>query len=391
MKALDDKRIEFRLKRRFALLPFALSNVFVMPERIAKTDAFTQISEYIGSGPFRFLRDEWKAGSGAPYARNERYVPRQEPISMAAGGKLVNFDRVEWKIIPDPATQAAALQRGEVDWVEQPLIDLTPMLRKAPDVKMEVFDTLGTLMVLAFNHYQPPFDNVKLRRAVLAADNQKDYVDAVVGEQSSLGRVGVGVFPLASPYPSTAGMAALTGPRDLDAARRMVGESGYKGEPIVLMVPTDQPTLVQTDQVTNALFKSLGLNVQYTSLDWGTLIQRRNSKELPDKGGWSSYCTGWVGISVASPFTHLPLRANGAAASARWRPTDDKLEQLRNDWLDAPDLAAQKKICDDIQLRAFDLVPFIPTGQSFSPTAFRSNLSGFAKSPSPVFWGVKRT
>jgi peptide/nickel transport system substrate-binding protein len=391
LTALDDKRIQFRLKKRFPLLPFALNDVFVMPERIAKTDAFTQISEYIGSGPYRFLRDEWKAGSAAAYARNERYVPRQEPISMWAGGKVVNFDRVEWKIIPDPATQAAALQRGEVDWVEQPLIDLTPMLRKAPDVRVEVFDAFGGLMVMAFNHYQPPFDNVKLRRAVLAAVNQQDYVDSVVGEQTSLGRVGVGVFPLASPYASTAGMAALTGPRDLDAARRLVAESGYKGEPIVLMVPTDQPQLQQTDQVTNALFKSLGLNVQYTSMDWGTLIQRRNSKELPDKGGWNCYCTGWVGLSVATPFTHLPLRANGLAASAWWRPTDEKFEQLRNEWLDAPDLATQKKICDEIQLRAFDLVPFIPLGQSFSPTAFRANLSGFAKSPFPVFWGVKRS
>ncbi len=390
VKALDDKRIEFRLKRRFSLLPFALTDVFIMPERIAKTDAFTQISEYVGSGPYRFLRDEWQAGSHAAYARNEKYVPRQEPISMWAGGRVAIFDRVEWKIIPDPATQTAALQQNEVDWVEQPLIDLVPMLRKSPNVNVEVFDKFGTLMVHAFNFYNPPFDNVKLRRAVLSAVNQQDYVNAVVGEQTSLGRVGVGLFPLASPYASSAGMEALTGPRDLDKSKRLVEQSGYKGEPIVLMVPSDQPTLVAEDQVTNALYKSLGLNVQYTSLDWGTMIQRRNSREAPDKGGWNCYCTGWVGLSVASPFTHLPLRANGAEMKAWWRPTDDKFEQLRNDWLDAPDLAAQKKICDDIQLRAFQEVPFIPLGQWFAPTAFRDNLSGFAKSPFPVFWGVKR-
>jgi peptide/nickel transport system substrate-binding protein len=391
VKALDDKRIEFRLKKRFPLLRFALNDVFIMPERIAKTDAFTQISEYIGSGPYRFIRDEWKAGSGAAYARFDKYVPRQEPISMWAGGKLANFDRVEWKTIPDSATQAAALQQNEVDWVEQPLIDLTPMLRKAPGINVEVFDKFGTLMVLAFNFYNPPFDNVKLRRAVLSAVNQQDYVNAIVGEQTSLGRVGVGIFPLASPYSSSAGMEALTGPRDLDKSKRLVEESGYKGEPIVLMVPSDQPTLVQEDQITNAMYKSLGLNVQYTMTDWGTMLQRRNNRELPDKGGWSSYATGWVGLSVASPFTHLPLRTNGAEMKAWWRPTDAKFEQLRNDWLEAPDLAAQKQICDDIQLRAFQEVPFIPLGQWFGPTAFRNNLSGFAKSPFPVFWGVKRS
>ena len=96
------------------------------------------------------------------------------------------------------------------------------------------------------------------------------------------------------------------------------------------MVPSDQPNLVQADQVTNALFKSLGLNVQFTMLDWGTLIQRRNSRELPDKGGWNCYCTGWVGLSVASPFTHLPLRANGEANKAWWRPTDENRPQRPN-------------------------------------------------------------
>jgi peptide/nickel transport system substrate-binding protein len=190
-----------------------------------------------------------------------------------------SFGRIEWKTIPDPATQSAALQRNEVDWVEAPLIDLTPMLRKVPGISVEVFDKLGSLMVMAFNFYPPPFDNVKLRRAVLSAINQQDFVDSVVGEQQSLGRVGVGVFPLASPYSTTAGMEALTGPRDLDKSMRLVAESGYNGEPIVLMVPSDQPNLVQEDQVANALFQSLGLNVQYTELDWGTMLRRRNNKD----------------------------------------------------------------------------------------------------------------
>jgi peptide/nickel transport system substrate-binding protein len=216
-------------------------------------------------------------------------------------------------------------------------------------------------------------------------------VDAVVGDQKNLGRVGVGVFPQASPYASSAGLEALTSPRDLAAAGKMVAESGYKGEPIILMSPSDQPSIQQSAQVANALFKSLGLNVQYTSVDWGTMIQRRNSKELPEKGGWSCYCTSWVGMSVASPATHLPLRGNGLQSNAWWRPVNERMEKLRDAWFDAPDLATQKSLAADIQRMALDEVPFIPLGQNFAPTAFRANLSGFAKSPYPVFWGVKRT
>ena len=136
--------------------------------------------------------------------------------------------------------------------------------------------------------------------------------------------------------------------------------------------------------------KSIGLNVQYTSLDWGTMIQRRNSKEAPDKGGWNCYCTAWVGMSVASPATHLPLRGDGLKASAWWRPMNDRMEKLRDAWFDAPDLATQKKLTEDIQRMAFEEVPVIPLGLSFQPTAFRNNLTGFARSPYPVFWGVRR-
>jgi peptide/nickel transport system substrate-binding protein len=391
LTALDDNRLQFRLKKPFPLVSFALDGVYIMPERVARTDAFTQISEYVGSGPLRFLRDEWKAGSLAAYERFDKYKPRDEPISMWAGGKVVNFDRIEWHVIPDPSTAAAALQNNEADWLEDPLIDIVPSLKKAAGIGTGVFDTLGSLRVIQFNHYQPPFDNVKLRRAVLAAVNQQDFVDAQVGDQTDLGRVGVGFFPQGSPYASSAGMDAITGKRDLAAARRMVAESGYKGEPIVLMSPSDQASIQQAAQVAHALYLSLGLNSQYTSMDWGTLIQRRNSNEPPERGGWNSYATGWVGLSVESPATSTPLRCNGAAVKAWLRPTIPEMERLRDAWFDAPDLASQKAICERMQVLAFQEVPFIPTGQTFSPTAFRSNLSGFAKSPYPVFWGVKRT
>jgi peptide/nickel transport system substrate-binding protein len=390
LTALDDNRLQFRLKKRFSLLPLALNDVVVMPERIAKTDPFTQISEYVGSGPYKFIRNEWKAGAGAVYVRNEKYVPRPEPISMWAGGKVCHFERIEWTTMPDPSTKAAALQRGEIDWLDGPLIDLVPQLRRAPGVKVDLFDQLGNLMSLFFNHYQAPFDNVKLRRAVLAAVQQQDFVDAVLGEQAKeLGGVGVGVFPPKSPFASKAGLEMMPG--SVAAAKKMVAESGYKGEPIILMSPSDIESIKQTSLVADALMKALGLNVQFTSLDWGTMIQRRNSREPVEKGGWSSYTTSWTGLSINTPATSLPLRANGQAAGAWWRPTDAEQERLREAWFDAPDLAAQKKIAEDIQRRALENVMFVPLGLQFAPTAFRSNLTGFARSGFPVFWGVRKT
>jgi peptide/nickel transport system substrate-binding protein len=390
MKVVDDKSFTIRLTKPFPVMPYALgaNGCFIMPERIAKTDAFTQISEYVGSGPFRFLKDEWISGASAAWAKNEKYVPRQEPPSYFSGGKVVNFDRVEWKVM-DPSTAQAALQRGEVDWWENPIFDMLPMLKKQVDIRIEVLDPLGALGVVAVNHTQPPFDNPKLLQAILVAINQQDYLDAVLGDQQELGK-NAGFFIPGSPFASDVDMDKILGKRDVALAKKMVAESGYKGEPIVLMSPSDQAQLQAMAQVTDAFYKSIGLNSQYTSMDWGTLVSRRAKHEPSSQGGWNSFCTTWGGLSVSNPGSHYPLRGNGNGGWFGW-PTDPEMEALREKWFEAPDLDAQKAVCRDMQALAFQHLPFFPTGAWFTPTAHRSNLSGFVKAGLMLFWGVKKT
>ena len=390
MRAVDDRTLEIRLKRPYGLLPDTLADgCFIMPERIARTDPFTQIKEFVGSGPFRFLAAEWQPGSRAAYARNDKYVPRAEPPSYLAGGKVVHVDRVEWVTIPDPATAASALQSGEVDFVEYPLIDLLPVLRAASGVRVVLNDPVGNLAMLAFNHTQPPFDNRKLLQALLPAIDQKSFMEAAFGADPTLYRTGVGVFTAGQPMASTAGLEALTGPRDMGLARRLVAESGYKGEPVVLMSPSDQASLQAFVQVASALYKQLGLNVQYVSTDWGTLVSRRTSHEPVSKGGWSGYSTTWTGLSVANPAVNLPLRGNGDAGWFGW-PTDPAMEALRDQWLDAGPLPAQQAIAAQMQRLAFTDVPFIPIGQVFQPIALRSTVTDVIRSPTPLFWGLRK-
>lgn len=391
MTALDDKTIQIRLKKPFPHMRFALAlgAAFVMPERSASTDAFKSIAEYIGSGPYRFLRDEWVSGSSSGYARFDKYQPRNEPIDSYSGGKVAHFDRIEWKVMPDPSTKVSALQTGEVDWVDNPLFDLVPQLRKMSGVKVEVFDTLGVIAVVGMNHLYPPFNNQKLRQALLMAINQQDVIDAVLGEVSELGKVGAGFFTLGTPNASLAGMEKIMGPRNIAAAKKAVAESGYKGEKIILMSPSDLASLQAIAQVTDAMFKSIGLNVEYTSMDWGTLVTRRANREPPEKGGWNAFTTTWTGINFINPGNHPPLRGNGAGGWFGW-PTDPKMEEMRERWFNAANPAEEKAICEEIQLHAFETVPFLPMGHWFYPQAFRDTLVGIAKTVTPVFWGVKR-
>ena len=274
MAAPEDGRFIIKLTKPFPLMLAALgkaaANVcFIMPEHVAQTDAFTQITDFTGSGPFRFLRGEWKPGALAAYARFEGYVPRQEPPSFTAGGKMVNFDRVEWNIITDPATSAAAMQTGEEDWWQVPIVDLLPQLRGSKGLKIVPMTRFGSVEILRFNELFPPFDNVKMRQAMLHVINQNDYMQAAFGDDTSLYKTGVGVFTPGSPAGTDLGMDVLTGPRDFTLAKKLVAEAGYAGEKVVILVPTDYPQLEAFCEVTRDLLGKLGGGLRGRRLGYG--------------------------------------------------------------------------------------------------------------------------
>lgn len=393
MTAADDRTFSIVLKKPFPLLLDAIgklsSNVpFIMPERIAKTDANTQITDPTGSGPFKFVKEEWVPGNKAVYVKNPDYVPRKEPPSWAAGGKVVKVDRVEWVYIPDSATAAAALNAGEVDWWQQLPPDLVPLLQSNKDITVANVDPLGSLGVMRFNHLQPPFDNEKLRQALLYVVDQTDIMTALAGDPKNW-KTCYSFYTCGTPMATEVGADALKGKRDLAKAAELVKASGYNGERVVILSATDQPIVNSQANVVADELRQIGLNVDLQSMDWGTLITRRASKDPVDKNGWSIFFTWLVGPDMINPALNFPLRTNGERAWFGW-PTDDKLEAMRAQWLDAPDLDAQKKLAAAIQQEGFVDVPFIPTGQFVIPTAFRKNLKGVVPAPVVFLWNVEK-
>ena len=392
--AADDRTIVFRLKRPFPLLPEALAktpgyNPVMMPERLAATDPFTAVTEMVGSGPYRFVADERVPGARAVYARFEGYLPRTGGTADGtAGPKVAHFDRVVWTTIPDPTTAAQALMNGEQDWWDYASVDLMPALIKARGVKVVVQEPSGQLSLLRMNHLQPPFDNPKIRQALVGAINQEDVVTAVVGTDPAMWHTGAGFFCPGTPMASDAGMAALTSPRDLARVKAQIKAAGYGGEKVVLMAATDFPVLKAMADVVADTMGRVGLNVDYVATDWGSVVTRRAKKDPVSAGGWSAFCTAFAGTDQLNPAGHLALRTNGEQAWFGW-PTDTKIEQLRDDWFAAPDVAAQQRICADIQREAFLDVPYIPMGQYLQPTAYRSELTGVLPGFA-LFWNVRR-
>jgi peptide/nickel transport system substrate-binding protein len=392
LEAPDDTHIVFRLKRPFPLLPAALgkSGVYMpamMPERLARTDPATQVTEITGSGPFRWKPDERIAGARAVWERFAGYVPMPSGTpEFTSGPKIVNLDRVVWNTVPDPATAAAALQKGEADWWEYASADLLPLLRGNPAITARVQDPAGQAALLRMNWLQPPFDNPAIRRVVLNAVVQSDFLTAMLGDDRSLWRDGMGVFTPGTPLANDAGIATITGPRDFTRLKADLIAAGYKNERVALIVPTDFPNLKALADVGADMLRRIGMNVDYQAMDWGTLLVRRAKKDPVDAGGWSVFFTFSAGADMATPAGQLMLRGTGASAFFGW-PTDPTLENLRDAWFAAPDPAAQLALARQMQLRVFETVPFAPLGQYFQPTAYRKNvrgvLDGFA-----TFWNV---
>jgi peptide/nickel transport system substrate-binding protein len=392
--ATSDRVLEFRMKHPFPLLPDALGKPMaylcpIMPERLAKTDPYKAVTEVIGSGPYKYVASERVPGSRLVYERFADYVPRKDGTpQFTSGPKITHFDRIEWSIIQDSATAAAALERGEIDWLQTPNTDLLPRLRKNKDLTIRSITPLGLVAYMRFNHLQPPFDNPAIRRALLGAITQSDYMIAVNGTDPALWHDGVGYFTLGSPLASDAGMDKLMGKRDLAKVKKDLAAAGYKGEKVAMMVAVDVPYLKLMGDVTADLFKKIGMNVDYQAIDWTSVVQRRAKMGPPSEGGWNVYSIYDNGTNEVNPAAHLLLRGNGKKATFGW-PTSPKLEALRDQWFQAPNLEAQKKIAVQMQLQAFEDVPYIPLGQAVPQTGYRSNLTGVLDGQ-PVFWNVRR-
>ena len=387
----SDRVITIRLNKPFPTLPAALAKngaaiCAIMPERLASTSSSKPITEMVGSGPFRFLADERVSGDHVAYAKFAGYVPRKDgTLSRNAGPKVAYFDRVEWKTIPDEATSAAAIQNGEVDWVETFSSDLASVFARNKGLTQRLSSDFY-IDILRFNWLQPPFDNPAIRRALLGAVNQSDYMVAGYGDDPAGWKTGVGIFTTDSPLASTAGMGAINAKPDFAKVKQQLLAAGYKGERVVLLQANDYPSLKGLAEVAGDMLKQCGMNVDVQTGDWGTVSQRRANKGPLDKGGWSVFVTGLT--NATDPGGHLGLRANGDKAWFGW-PNSPKLEQLRQDWLVAPDEAAQKKVCEQMQLEAFQDVPFLPLGEYRTRTVFKSDIQGI-QPVAPIFYGIKR-
>ena len=391
--APDDRTIVFRFKQPFPRLPQALGKPgaympAIMPERLALTDPFKQIPEIIGSGPFRYVAAERLQGVRNVYAKFDVYVPRPNGVpDRAAGPKIVNFERVVWTTMPDQGVALAALQTGEQDWWEFASQDLLPVIRRDRALRGEVLETEGNYCMIRFNHLQPPFNRPEMRRVILRALNQEDFVAALAGSDPALQRPGTGFFPLTMPDSTDAGLDSIRPPLSDAEARAALAAAGYGGEKIVQISPGDYPNVKVANEVLADLLKRIGINLDYISMDWSSMTQRVINKGAPETSGFHIHALNVPCLSVGSPLVNSRIRGTGSEESG-WYSSPD-IEALRGEWLLATNPSDQTRLDTAIQRECLQSVPLVPAGITLQPAAWRADLEGVL-SGVPKFWNVRR-
>lgn len=366
------------------------SNVpFIMPKRLADTPSTEAIPEQIGSGPFKWVPDEYQPGVIAVYEKFEEYVPRDEPASWAAGGKEVKVDRVEWVVMADDQTALNALQAGEIDYWESPPSDLLPILDANPEVTVRNLNALGYQTIMRPNTLNAPMDDPKIRKAAIASVKQKDVLDALIGNPDLYSLCGA-MFVCNTPLATDVGSETLTEGNGMDQAKALLQEAGYDGTPIVIMHPTDVSTLRSQPVVVAQAMRDAGFTVDLQAMDWQTLVGKRASQASIADGGWHMFMTNWVGADVFNPLVNNMVNGKGPDGGWFGWPDVPKLEELRMSYATAGTLQEQQKLAEEIQVLAYEEGVYAPIGQYFVPTAWSNGLEGVLDAPAPLFWNISK-
>jgi peptide/nickel transport system substrate-binding protein len=392
MKSADSTTFVWWLNQPFSLMLEALSkstsNVpAIMPRRIAETDPMQSITDPTGSGPYIFVRQEWVPGSRIVYRRNPDYVARPEPSSGSAGSKAAKVDRIEWRIISDPQSAVYALINGEVDFLENPPADLIPDL-KSRGAAFTTTNALGFQGMIRMNHLHPPFSDVRARRALLFIVNQENYLRGMFGEPENW-RVCRAFFNCGGPFATDAGAEPDFG-MNKEKARALLAEAGYKGEPIILLHPTDISFLSAATQLFAQDLRSIGVNVEMQAMDFATMAQRRSNKAAPGQGGWHLGLTWWNGAGSMDPIGNVPMQASCERAWPGW-PCDATHQALIDAFAMTKTAEERMKAAIAVQESAYRFVPYVPFGQWFQPVAHSPKLKGLPVVPGVMaFWNVEK-
>jgi peptide/nickel transport system substrate-binding protein len=290
--------------------------------------------------------------------------------------------------IPDSQTQVNALINGEIDMIGSLDFDNLPLLEKTKGIKILRQSAPGQY-TFRMNWLQPPFNDVRIRRAAAYALSQPEFLEANVGDKRFY-KTCKALFTCDTPLASTVGMDGLI-EGNVAKAKELLAEAKYDGTVVVMPQPTDLGVIKQLAPVAKAQLEKAGFKVEVQPTDWQSMVTRLISKKgPPSEGGWNAFGTSWSQIDILDPLMTPNLAATCEKARSGW-PCDAELEELRDNFARAETPAEKKAAADAVQAYAMKVVTHVPLGEWYSVFAVRDNVTfPSVLPPVTVFWGVTK-
>ena len=385
LEAADERTFKLALKEPFPLMLEVLGKPnaplpVMMPARIAATPPDQRIPEPIGSGPFRFVKDQWRPGNAMVLERNPDYVPCKEPPDFLAGGKRVKIDQLTLRVMPDQSTGANALMAGEIDYMQYLPFDMLPLLEKERAVKLMGLGGIHQFQGnFRLNHASPPFDNPAVRKVMWKLVDQDATLTAIGVPERYRAKSCPSFWMCGTPFSTDAGAAAKF---DLAAAKTELAASGYKGDPVIILEVAGSISQTASRLLVQNM-KDVGFTVDQQPRDWPTVLARRAKKE-----GWSMFPVYSNGTDMYSPLTHFYVAAT-CNDFPGWS-CDERIPTLLKAFTRASTAEERKRIASDVQVAAYELTPSVMWGQFTIPAGYRGDLKGLIQSSYPMFWEVDR-
>ncbi|WP_244521620.1 ABC transporter substrate-binding protein [Bradyrhizobium sp. DOA9] len=391
----DEKTFSITLNERAPVIDLLASPagnpLFMMREKDANRPATEQVTANIGSGPFKFNEALARPGSSFAYDRNKNYVPRKEPADVFAGGKVVKIERIVWETVPDPQTAIAALQTGEIDFVQRPPIDLLSVLEGDPNIEVETLNTAGVDWYLRLNHLQGPFSNVKARQALLHLIDQEAFMRAAVGDSRYISTI-TSIFGKGSPYSNGENTGWYRKGGNRERAKQLFKEAGYGGEKVVILQPTDFRDYSSVAQLLAQTLQQIGVNAELAPSDYAGVVRRRANKGPVTDGGWSIFIVGAADFNLGEPLSGIHLAATGDRAWFGW-PYNEEYEAVRTRWAEVETVQERQELARKMQSIWWDFVGFVFLGRQVQPVAYRKSLKGLVQTPVTYvpMWNMRKS
>lgn len=342
--------------------------IVIIPAELKDTPA-QQLTHPIGTGPYELV--ESVPGSYVKLKRYDGYKPNTkfEQRTGFGGYKQACFDTVTFRIVTEPGARVAGLRTGELQGVEDLPAKSLPDLKNDPHITILPLKNWW-IQTASPNTSAPPTNNLMFRKAVQAALDMDEIMDAASDGNYTLN---VGFQYPGRPGYTDAGKETYN-IKNPTLAKKYLAESGYKGEPVILLTNKDYPPMYNSALVMQQELQAIGINAQMKVVDWPTSVQL---SQKPDSG-WNFFFTGWGTQPALGPLAVMQFFAD---PNATYRPPNDKgdpeVMRLWNAMNDEPTPEGRQKAFADMQKYVLEQVYALPFGSFTKVQGVRSNVKGF--------------